>query len=46
MMPPRPVHPKERKVYELSSNENFSLGRSAKVGIFFISPAFYFLAVS
>jgi len=32
---PRPIHPKENKVYELSNDENLSLGRSAKIGIIF-----------
>ncbi len=41
MPPPGPIHPKEREVYELSSDENFSLGHSAKTNI--ILHLFYIL---
>jgi hypothetical protein len=43
MPPPRPIHPKERKVYELSNDEKFSLGRSAKIGIIFNLSCILFL---
>jgi len=46
MPPPRPIHPKEREVYELNSDEDFLLGHNAKVVQFFISPTFYFKAAS
>lgn len=35
MPPPRPIHPKETEVYELSSDENFSSGHNVKVGTIF-----------
>jgi hypothetical protein len=35
MLPPRPIHPKEKKVYELCSDEGFSSSRSVKVGTIF-----------
>jgi len=35
MPPPRPIHPKERAVYELSNDEIFSLGRNVKTSIIF-----------
>jgi hypothetical protein len=30
MPPPRPIHPKEKEVYELSSDEKISSGRNVK----------------
>ncbi len=35
MPPPRPIHPKEREVYELNSDKDFSLGCNAKANAIF-----------
>jgi hypothetical protein len=35
MSPPRFIHPKEKNVYELNSDEDLFLGRSAKVSTIF-----------
>jgi hypothetical protein len=46
MLPPRPIHPKKRKLYELNNDENFLLGCNAKASTIFHLPTFYFLATS
>jgi hypothetical protein len=41
--PPRSIHPKEREVYELNSNEDFLSSCNAKAGtIFHISYILFF----
>jgi hypothetical protein len=35
MMPPRPIHSKEREVYELNNDEDFSPSHNAKTSTIF-----------
>jgi hypothetical protein len=46
MLPPRPIHPKERELYELNNDENFLLDCSVEANTIFHLPTFYFLATS
>ncbi len=53
MLPPRPIHSKEREVYELNNDEDFSPGHNAKTStifhlsyILFISYKLIFAMVS